>query len=429
MKITKCLIRQTRSSALSLLTILLLLAGTSNAQPENSNWAFGYNGGLNFSVYGVTATKGHTGHYEGSASISDQNGQLLFSTDGQRVMDRTGAVMPNGMGLKGQHSSTQAALIVPFPGTNCRKYIIFSVPTVVNTVVANRNLYYSVVDMSLNGGMGDVTSVKNVLLQTRVAEKIAGVVGTPGGFYVVAHGYDETSLNDPINRTYFVSKITSTGVTNLANTANTMTPFSVGNAHAVCPGLNPGVAPGEGQMKISPNRQWIASAVGVGFVEVVRFNPNNGNVSNPSTIKFSACQPSPYFASYGAYGVEFSRDSLSLYATTSGNSNSELVKITNFASSPQSSTRVFPATFPNPVSFGALQMGPDQRIYAARDGEMRLGVINSTGSYNDNGATLLNATKSQWGLPSLVVGNNWRFPNCCTARVEGDQHGPLSSPQ
>ena len=60
---------------------------------------------------------------EGSSSISDSNGQLLFYTDGVTVWDKNNAVMQNGTGLMGNGSSTQSALIVP---CTCDKYFIFT---------------------------------------------------------------------------------------------------------------------------------------------------------------------------------------------------------------------------------------------------------------------------------------------------------------
>jgi hypothetical protein len=55
---------------------------------------------------------------EGSASISDTNGQLLFYTDGATVWNRNHDTLQNGFGLLGEASSTQAALIIPKPGTS-----------------------------------------------------------------------------------------------------------------------------------------------------------------------------------------------------------------------------------------------------------------------------------------------------------------------
>ena len=52
---------------------------------------------------------------EGSASISDIDGNLLFYTDGGNVWDAADVVMPNGTNIQGynyQGSSTQSSIII-----------------------------------------------------------------------------------------------------------------------------------------------------------------------------------------------------------------------------------------------------------------------------------------------------------------------------
>src|SRR5580698_5072929 len=59
----------------------------------------------------------------GSASMCDKNtGNLLFYTDGMQVFNAALQPMPNGQNLGGSYS-TQAALIVPKPGSNHIYYI------------------------------------------------------------------------------------------------------------------------------------------------------------------------------------------------------------------------------------------------------------------------------------------------------------------
>ena len=53
---------------------------------------------------------------EGSATISDENGNLLFYTDGSSAYDRNGDVMLNGNFLGGNSTTTQSGVIVPRPG-------------------------------------------------------------------------------------------------------------------------------------------------------------------------------------------------------------------------------------------------------------------------------------------------------------------------
>src|SRR4051812_41956466 len=92
----------------------LLLAVVVHAQPEAKNWVFGNKGGLTFTPTPVAFTTA-INTLEGSASISDQSGNLRFYTDGMTVYDKNNGIMPNGTGLLGGSSATQSALIVPWP--------------------------------------------------------------------------------------------------------------------------------------------------------------------------------------------------------------------------------------------------------------------------------------------------------------------------
>lgn len=109
-----------------------------------------------------------------SANISDAAGNLLFFSNGVVVGQADGDTMLNGAGLNPSEYTNdwypealllfQANLIVPDPG-NADRYYLFH-----NTVdslpdFTTRFLYVSVVDMSLNGGSGEVTS-KNQVIHT-----------------------------------------------------------------------------------------------------------------------------------------------------------------------------------------------------------------------------------------------------------------------
>ncbi len=97
----------------------VLLNNNSYAQPQTYNWYFGYNAGINFSTGNpVAVTNGQSFQTEGCSSISDNNGNLLFYTDGMTVYNKLHQTMTNGSGLYGGGSSTQAAAIVPQPGND-----------------------------------------------------------------------------------------------------------------------------------------------------------------------------------------------------------------------------------------------------------------------------------------------------------------------
>ena len=107
---------------------------------------------------------------EGCAAISDKNGNLLFYTDGVTVYNKNHGVMLNGTGLKGHSSSTHSAIIVPKPANTAIYYILTA-----DELAGVNGLQYTEVDMSLDGGLGGVTSNKNKLLLSQATEKITEI--------------------------------------------------------------------------------------------------------------------------------------------------------------------------------------------------------------------------------------------------------------
>ena len=92
----------------------------------NQNWVFGRHAGLDFGTGNPmpTPTSGFAMNtFEGCASVSDQNGNLIFYTDGQAVWDSNHQQVHSG--LRGDPSSTQSSIIVPDPA-NSDQYFIFT---------------------------------------------------------------------------------------------------------------------------------------------------------------------------------------------------------------------------------------------------------------------------------------------------------------
>ena len=150
-----------RLSFLKIIVSIILIFNWQlvKSQGPSNIWYFGNQAGLSFSTNPPTAlTNSAMSAFEGCATISDDNGNLLFYTNGSLVWNRNHAPMPAGNGLFGNGAATQTAIIVPGPQSTT-KYYIFTV----DTNGGPRGLCYSEVDMSLNGGLGDVT-VKNIQL-------------------------------------------------------------------------------------------------------------------------------------------------------------------------------------------------------------------------------------------------------------------------
>lgn len=148
----------------------LFVATNSEAQLMNANWVFGDSAGLQFNFGSVEAIQSNIGAMEGCASISDNEGNLLFYSNGLQVWDKSHNVMPNGTGLLAKpdfggdvgSSTTQSCIILPMD-TSVGLYYLFCLSAFGNAGFGP-GLTYSIIDMNLNGGLGDVNASKNIVI-------------------------------------------------------------------------------------------------------------------------------------------------------------------------------------------------------------------------------------------------------------------------
>ena len=162
---------------LSAFIFFSILTITSQAQHEYDNWYFGSGAGINFtSGSPVVLIDGMTFTTEGTAVMSDTAGNLLFYTDGVTVWNKNHMMMVNGNNLHGGNSSTQSALIVKQPASDSLYYIF---------TVGDYGAYgfsYSVADMSLQSGLGEVI-LKNIVVSNNSTEKLTGARDANGNDY------------------------------------------------------------------------------------------------------------------------------------------------------------------------------------------------------------------------------------------------------
>src|SRR5215203_5674352 len=98
------------------------------AQKNANNWYYGHHSGITFNtIPPVMLTGGQIYTNEGCSSISDDNDNLLFYSDGMTIWDASHNIMPNGTGLHGQTSSSQSCLITPAPA-NKDLFYVFTAP-------------------------------------------------------------------------------------------------------------------------------------------------------------------------------------------------------------------------------------------------------------------------------------------------------------
>ncbi|PKP04610.1 MAG: hypothetical protein CVU11_04335 [Bacteroidetes bacterium HGW-Bacteroidetes-6] len=373
------------------------------AQNHNNNWYFGSHAGLTFNTNPPSAlTNGQLSTFEGCASISDNLGQIMFYTDGSVVYNRNHVTMANGSGLLGSWSSTQSAIIVPLPGSDSLYYIF----TVAKEAESD-GLRYSIVDISQNSGLGAVVQ-KNVTIRTPVVEKIAAIKHSNCvDIWIVCHGWN--------NNEFYSYLLTSSGI------SSTPVISAVGTVHDVNGGLN--TDNWIGYMRVSSDRTKIAVAVRQkSLYEVFQFDAASGALSNP--LSLSNIQTTTNFA-YGAYGLEFSPNSRFLYVKNLGPGDvfQYDLSVYNQAAVDASKTLVGNISGAANYQTGAMQLGPDGRIYIVKYNQPYLGVISSPNNAGlacnliDN-AISLNSRNGQLGLPSLIA-NDFLLNNPIDASVTG----------
>ena len=84
--------------------------------------------------------------------------------------------MQNGSGLLGNSSSSQAALIVPFPNDPNLYYLFVSIGNGTTSAAGPAGITYSIIDMRLDGGLGGlVPGLKNQTLFAPSSERMAAI--------------------------------------------------------------------------------------------------------------------------------------------------------------------------------------------------------------------------------------------------------------
>ena len=214
---------------IAILIITLLCCAFSNAQKEASNWYFGDKAGISFNIDADTVTAvsdGELSTEEGCTSISDTNGNLLFYTDGRTAYNANHTVMPNGNGLKGDASSTQSAIIIPKPN-DPNIYYIFTVDSdSIDGSDFGFNLYE--VNMTLDGGLGDIVAGSETQLINNTSEKLSAVLKDcdSGDIWVITFANSSGFSNT--NNTFFAYQVTDAGV----NTTPVTSPAGISTSEA-----------------------------------------------------------------------------------------------------------------------------------------------------------------------------------------------------
>jgi len=337
-----------------------------------------------------------------NASISDTNGNLLFFTNGMSIADRYGHVMPHGdsisygSGYFYQNYQSfgypllQGCLILPLPMSNS-KYIVLHGQYPDNSIIVTKMLY-SVVDMDLNNGFGDVVQKNQILVEDTL---------TVGGFTAVKHANNRDwwilipTVGDSSYYTYLLypegflfEGIQSIGLTKpLYCTVATFSPD--GTKYAII---------AEENHSNTPSPPFLIHA------GVFNFDRNTGLLSNYRNINFNS-------NNYPILGFKFSPNSKYLYAGAAD----KLLQWDTETSDISTSCKIvaeldgFSWPYPNcPLFFGSAALAPDGLIYfiGGASGPY-LHVINNPDVEGIN----CNVTQHSVELPSYAILSLPNFPN------------------
>jgi gliding motility-associated-like protein len=306
-------------------------------------WNFGQHAGLDFNYNPpVPLTNSEMIGFEGCSSVCDINGHLLFYTNGNTVWNGTyNTIITTGL-LGGGYSSTQAAMILPVPGSTS-KYYIFTTDE-----FAHGCLYYSIVD-SLGAIVPPDALHKNVVLDSSiiVSEKLTAVRHSNNGdFWVISH--------EAHTQHFLIYLVDTSGISLWSKPA--MGAFYSGSSWNQCPGA----------IKPTCDGSKVALALYAGYaVEIYDFDKTLGLLSNLHTLTFTEIP----------YGVEFSPNKKFLYVgfeATAGHMNLAQVNMSTNLIIPLNTADTMPFSYRS-----SLQLGPDGKIYVAEPNDSTVGIISN----------------------------------------------------
>ena len=409
----------------------LFSLGFAQQTLQNNNWMFGATAvglgipqtpgpSLNFNNCNPNVLYNSPGvQFEGQTAISDATtGNLLFYSSGSQLRNALGQIMPGG-NLVATSNSISQNLIVKKPGSSTI-YYHFTPETQAGAIISTANpglngFSYSIIDMSLAGGLGAVVSSGNLLQPFQNCEMVTGVYHPNGqDIWIIGHKFG--------NNTFFAYLLTPSGI-------NPTPVYSSVGPNIVTPGTSNYANShydAVGELKASPDGTKLAFTTFYNsYTCLFQFDKTNGVVSNPIPLSLGP--------NYAGYGTSFSQDNSKLYfsrvdPTQGGVSFLPNGAIIQFDISTYSQAAIqasFYVVFSSPTGFRSLKLGPDGKLYAARttltaggNGASYLAVINNPNLAGAacnfvNDGIFIGANRGRWGLNNVIeefyTCNNFNF--------------------
>lgn len=363
---------------LLLLFSLLLHHQTVKAQKENNVWPLGDKSGFDFNSGAPVLINTASIGLEGSASVCDAAGNLLFYTNNEYVWDKTHNVMPNGHMLP-KSSSMQGVTITPIIDKP-NQYYIFSVDPAEN---GTTSLRYSIVDLSLNGGKGDIISgKKDISIRSGMGEKIT-MAPTCNAVWLITHHIDS-----PL---FYAFKVHPSGLIDSPIISTTV--GTAGN-----------IKYKNGEIKLTPDITKILRCNMIGW-ELFGFNGKTGIVEYTPLVTSPATAVAP--GEFDARCAEFSEDGSKLYTSGTYIFQHDLSLLPS-ATAVLTSRYSYTALLGNAV----LRLGPDGKIYSTKYGGYEFSCIQEPNKAGAASNLIVDIPSLRQTLPNyhLHMGNKVILP-------------------
>jgi gliding motility-associated-like protein len=374
--------------------IFLLLSLNSSAQYETSKWYFGNKSALDFDKGKLNVlSDSEMDAPAGSASISNDEGVLMFYSDGATVWNRNHEIMTNGEDLAGDIENFQSAIIIPKPGDDETYYLVYSRTEPSSDPLVTAGTFFSEIKFTNEDPLGIVSQKNNFLGEGSPSEKLTAVHHKSGeSFWLVTL---TASASDPdLPKTIFKAyHITDQGF----NTSSVKTNSEVDIVHF-----------GSMKLSVDGSKLFVTSKSTDDrkrYVHYFKFNNENGEITFERNILID-----PPGTNWPPKGIEISPNGKFIYVSfIAGNANGIIQYEIGDISIGQDPRAMI--TFRNNIIIESLQLANDQKIYVAlsqKDGDgTHLGVINfpnEKGLLTDYFSTAVELTPggSKKGLPNFI---------------------------
>jgi hypothetical protein len=409
---------------IKILLLWIIIINTNNiafSQGANHNWLLGYNLGLDTFT---TAQKARLGFDSISftltpesrklpflcaqATISDENGNLLISTNGCWIANSQNDTMLNGSGLNpGDFTDDWCDQFsgLPFPHTDVllpwpddtSKYVLLHETGNWDLNGMASELYYSIIDMSLDSGLGGVIAgQKNLIaIQDTLTQGFAICKHANGRDWWLVIGKDSTDL-------VYTILLTPTGISSINTQSLGLSPH---NYFA-----------GQPQFSNDGNKfayHWVHDSLGskAHEVRVFNFDRCTGFFSNATII--TTIEP------IDGVGLAFSPDSKYLYFSTFKKIFQLNTDTTDIQASMQMvalNDNYYSPTFPFQSDFWLMYLAANGKIYiSSGNSVVDMHFIN----YPDSGGLACDVQQHSLHLPCYAARGDVLHPNYYLGPVIG----------